>query len=264
MEKTAYLPGESGTIKAYFNTAHYNGSVTKTIQVYSNTNGGGNIIRLHLKATVVTDLRPARTSVYFRNVVPGKSYTERIYIENHMHKPLEIKGYHIVGNVRNSREFPLNVKLVRNKEGKEFVEITLKALKSMPVLERTSFTLSLDTNSKKMPKMTFFIIIRMQKPVEIKPISLFMFGSHRNATRLRRISLTSNTGKPLKVVSVTETGKKIFTFETVREDKRTIDVWVGIKDNAPLGVFRSIIKITVKDGITEHHFSVPARGTVIQ
>ncbi len=264
MEKTAYLPGESGTIKVYFNTAHYNGAVTKTIQVYSNTNGGGNIIRLRLKATVVTDLRPARTSVYFRNVVPGKSYTERVYIENNMHRPLELKGHHIVGNVKNAKAFPLDVKLVRNKEGKEFVEIILKTLKNIPVLERTNFTLSLDTNSKKMPKINLFISIRMQKPIEIKPISLFMFGSHRNATRLRKIQLSSNTGKPLKIVSVTETGKKIFTFETVREDKKTIDIWIGIKENAPLGIFRNIIKITVKDGITEHQFSVPIRGSIIQ
>ncbi len=263
MEKTAFLPGESGTIKAYFNTSHYNGSISKTIQVYSNTNGGGNIIRLKLKATIVTDLKPARTSIYFRNVIPGKSYTERIFIENNMHRPLEIKGHHIVGNVNSSRNFPLEVQLVRSKDGKEYVSVTLKALKNMPILEKTSFTLSLETNSKKMPKMNFFIIIRMQKPILVKPISLFMFGNHRKVKRARHIQLTSNTGNPLEIVSIKDNGKT-FVFETVRENEKTIDIWIGIKKDAPLGVFNEIIKIVAKEGNVEHKFSIPARGSVIQ
>lgn len=263
MEKTAFLPGESGTIKAYFNTAHYNGTVTKTIQVYSNTNGGGNIIRLRLKATVVTDLKPARTSIYFRNVVPGKSYTERVFIENNMHKPLEIKGHHIVGNVNGARNFKLEVELIRDKKGKEFVSVTLKAPKNKPVLERSSFTLSLDTNSKKMPKMNLFIIIRMQKPILVQPVNLFMFGNHRGRKRVRRIQLTCNTGKPMKIVSMTDK-KHTFTFETVREDAKTVDVWIGIQKDAPLGIFNEIIKIVAKEGSVEHTFSIPARGSVIQ
>ncbi|RLE23381.1 MAG: hypothetical protein DRJ08_02655 [Acidobacteria bacterium] len=263
MEKTAFLPGESGTIKAYFNTAHYNGSVTKTIQVYSNTYGGGNIVRLRLKATVVTDLKPARTSIYFRNVVPGKSYTERVFIENNMHKPLEIKGHSIVGNVNASRNFPLKVGLVRSKDGKEYVSVTLKALKNMPVLERRSFTLSLETNSTKMPKMNLFIIIKMQKPVLVTPISLFMFGNHQGVKRVRRIQLTSNTGNPLEIVSI-HSKAKIFTFETVREDEKTIDIWIGIRKDASLGVFNDIIQIVAKEGKTDHKFSIPARGSVIK
>ncbi len=262
MEKTAFLPGESGTIKAYFNTSHYNGNVTKTIQVYSNTDGGGNIIRLRLKATVVTDLKPARTSIYFRNVVPGKSYTERVFIENNMHKPLEIKGHHIVGDTIASRNFPLDVELVRKNDGKEYISVTLKVKKDIAVMERTNFTLSLDTNSKKMPKMNLFIIIRMQKPVLVNPISLFMFGNHRNAKRAKRIQLTSNTGKPLEILSVQD-NNKTFTFETVRENDKIIDIWIGIKGDAPLGVFNEIIRIVAKEGDVEHKFSIPARGSVI-
>lgn len=263
MEKTAFLPGESGTIKAYFNTAHYNGTVTKTIQVYSNTDGGGNIIRLKLKATIVTDLKPVRTSIHFRNVVRGETYTERIFIENNMHKPLEIKGHHIEGNVTAARSFPLEVGLVRSKDGKEYVSITLKVLKSTPVLERRNFTLSLETNSEKMPKMNLFINIQMQKPVLVKPVSLFMFGNHRKAKRIKRIQLTSNTGKPLEIMSI-QANRKTFTFETVREDERTIDVWIGIKENAPVGVFNEIIRIVAKEGNVEHKFAIPARGSVIQ
>lgn len=263
MEKTAFLPGESGTIKAYFNTSHYSGTVTKTIQVYSNTDGGGNIIRLRLKATIVTDLKPARTSIYFRNVVPGKSYTERVFIENNMHKPLEIKGHHIVGHVIASRNFPLDVELIRKKDGKEYISVTLKTKKNVSVMERTNFTLSLDTNSKKMPKMNLFIIIRMQKPVLVKPISLFMFGTHLNTKRARRIQLTSNTGKPLKIVSVTDNGKNL-SFETIRENEKIIDIWVGIRKDASVGVFNDIIRIVAKEGDVEHKFSIPARGSIIQ
>jgi hypothetical protein len=263
LEKTAYLPGESGTIKAYFNTSHYNGSVRKSIRVYSNTEGGGNVIHLTLQANVVTDLKPARTSIYFRNVVPGKSYTERVFIENNMHKPLEIKGHHIVGDAIASRNFPLDVELVRKNDGKEYISVTLKVKKDIAVMERTNFTLSLDTNSKKMPKMNLFIIIRMQKPVLVNPISLFMFGNHRNAKRAKRIQLTSNTGKPLEILSVQD-NNKTFTFETVRENDKIIDIWIGIKGDAPLGVFNEIIRIVAKEGDVEHKFSIPARGSVIQ
>ncbi len=263
MEKTAFLPGESGTIKAYFNTSHYNGTVTKTIQVYSNTDGGGNIIRLKLKATIVTDLKPARTSIYFRNVVRGETYTERVFIENNMHKPLEIKGHQITGNVNAARNFPLEVGLIRNKDGKEFVSVTLKVLKDTPVLERRNFTLSLETNSEKMPKMNLFINIQMQKPVLVKPVSLFMFGNHRNQKRVKRIQLTSNTGKPLEILSI-QADEKTFTFERVREDENTIDVWIGIRENAPIGVFNAVIRIVAKEGNVEHNFAIPTRGSVIQ
>jgi len=262
LDKTAYQPGEEGEIHAFLNTGHYSGTISKSIRVYSNT-AGSQVITLTVKVTIVTDLKPATTSLVFRNMKPGETATRQVYMENNMGEPLVLKGFTVKGNKKLTERFDIQVKRVVGEQNKEYLEFRVTPKPDGPFMERASFTVDVETNSKKLPHLSFYLIANLQKPIEIQPISLFMYGLKAGTARVRRITLRSNTGRPITVVSTETRGPLPFTTEIVKEDDTTIHVWLGIPADAPQGVFNQVFNIQVNDGKETRTFSVPVRGSVI-
>ena len=271
MEKTAYAPGESGEIKAYFSTGTFSGHVSKTIRVLSNTKGN-DIVRLSFTADVVSDLKPATTSLYFRDVLPGQEYQKDVFIQNNMDQPLEIRDIRVHGDQKIKHLYPLRVNLKKNKDGLEYLTFTLKPDMKMDdiVMQQANFNIEVATNAVKSPTMKFYVIVRMQHPIEIQPTSLFLYGTRSGQKRIRRIQLKSNMGKPLTITDI-QCDNKWLKFETVKESDTITHIWVGTKeisqeerDGAHNNlVYNDIVHIKLMAGDEEKTFSVTVRGSMI-
>lgn len=260
MDKTAYRPEESGEIHAYFHTGSFNGPVSKNIRVYSNS-VGSEVIRISLQATVQSDLKPATTSLYFRDAVPGKTEIKKVLIENTMDMPLEIRDVKLEGSRTTLKQFPVAVELDRGEDGREFLLFSMTPNPDMKLMERGNLTVAVTTNSPKNPTLRFYAIVKMQKPVEIQPATLFLYGIHPGRARSRRIQLTSHVGR-LTDVKIQYEGK-FLSFEKVRESEDLVHVWVGSRTDAPAGTFNDLVRIHLKAAGTERTFTVPVRGSII-
>lgn len=268
MDKTAYAPGESGVIKAYFKSGNFSGPVTKSIRVTSNTIGN-KPIRLSFTANVVSDLKPSTTSLFFRDVMPGNSYTKQVFIQNNMEQPLVIGDVKINGDPKIKQQFPMSVSLTKNEEGLEYLVFDMKSEAGNTVMRQANYSVDVHTNSAKSPVMTFYIILRMQQPIEIQPTSLFLFGVKAGQKRVRRIQIKSNIEKFIRVKDIRCEASEL-AFDTIAESDTVLHIWVGTQpvetgtDTAAGGNFTGVIHIDLLVGDNEEKtFSIPVKGSIL-
>ena len=158
-------------------------------------------------------------------------------------------------------QFPVKVELERDPDGKTYFVFSMTPNPDMKLMERGNLTVSVSTNSPKNPILRFYAIVKMQKPVEIQPSTLFLYGIHPAQKRTRRIQLTSHVG-PLTGIDIQYEGK-VLSFEQVRESDDLVHIWVGSLPDAPAGTFNDLVRIKLKAADTERTFTIPVRGSII-
>lgn len=251
---------------AYFKSGNFSGPVTKSIRVTSNTIGN-KPVRLSFTANVVSDLKPSTTSLFFRDVMPGESYTKQVFIQNNMEQPLSVGDIRINGDPKIKQQFPMSVTLTKNDEGLEYLVFELKSESGNTVMRQANYSVDVHTNSAKSPVMTFYIILRMQQPIEIQPTSLFLFGVKAGQKRVRRIQIKSNIDNAIHIKEIRCEAKEL-TFDTVAESDTVLHVWVGTHAVEPGaeagGNFTGVIHIDLVVGDNEEKtFSIPVKGSIL-
>jgi hypothetical protein len=156
----------------------------------------------------------------------------------------------------------INAKVV-NENGKEFIVFDLLKTNYDYSFSNISIPVSVTTNSKSVPELKFYLIVNLLKPIEIDPTSLFMYKTKIGAKRVKRVTITSNNKKPLKIVDIKTTGLPL-TFEKVKESDFITHIWLGIKSDALAGRLNGVIILTLKNGEKEKVVKIPVRGTIVK
>ena len=260
LKKKDYAPGESGIIKVVFDSRDYNGKVTKGTKVYSNA-VGHSVMRIQFEAMVISDLKPETTTIHFQDVVAGKTYHRKIAVENSMEKPLTINGCQLKGNPQIYENFPIKVNLTKGPDNRDYLDFSLTMGKNHPYIEQGSFTVSVHTNSIKLPNLHFQAIVQMRPPVRVQPMSVFMYQTKAGITHANLIEFASTSENPIKLKDITYKGS-VLSFEKVQITDQLIRVWINTEKNAPVGAFSAMVNVVIEENNKARTFSIPIRGSI--
>lgn len=260
LKKKNYAPGESGTIKIVFNSRDYNGKVTKGTKVYSNS-VGHNVVNIQFEAMVISDLKPETTTIRFQDVVAGKTYHRKIAVENSMEKPLEINGCQLKGNPQIYENFPIKVNLTKGPDNRDYLDFSLAMGKDHRYIEQGSFTVSVHTNSIKLPNLYFQAIVQMRPPVRVQPMAVFMYQTRAGTTHANRIEFVSTSENPIKLKGITYEGS-VLSFEKVQVTDQLVRVWINTEKKAPVGAFSAMVNVVIEENNKARTFSIPIRGSI--
>jgi len=260
LEKREYKPGESGVITAMLKTDHYYGKVSKGIMVTTDSVSTP-AVRLNLVAYIYAELKPLNTNLRFRNVTVGKTFTQRIMIENNMDKPLKILDVKLNTKMMRDQSYKITAE-VQKENGKEFIAFNLEKTNVDYHFNNISIPITVTTNSKGVPEITFYAIVKLQKPIEIDPSSIYMYSTKIGTKRVKRITIKSNMEKPIKIESIESTNMPL-TFEEVSESETVKHIWVGVNNKAIPGRLSGIIIINLKHGNENKRYTIPLRGTTV-
>ena len=181
-------PGHTGAIPLQFNTANYNGPVSKNITVTCNDKSQSTLI-LQLKGTV---WKPVEVNPQFAvmNIPPdspsGASTTVRIV--NHLDEPL------ILAQPESSNK-AFEAELRTNAPGKEY-EVVVKV---MPPLSpgNVQAQISLKTSSQKVPTVNFTAWANVQAAVTIVPIQVSIPAAPLSSKVTSAITIQGNSTNAL-------------------------------------------------------------------
>jgi hypothetical protein len=160
-------PGQSGTIPIQFNSTHYNGSVTKTIDVTSNAKNQPNAT-LILKGVVwkPIDIAPQTAVITIQSDETNTTSTS-VRIVNQTESEVTISNL-----TSTSPAFTGEVKTV--KPGKEY-ELIITAHPPFPQ-GNNSATVSLNTSLSNVPAISVTAIASVQQAVQISPSVITLSG----------------------------------------------------------------------------------------
>ena len=136
-------PGETGEIKATFNSGSYSGRVRKNITVFSNDSNSPQY-RLTFAGEIIEEVAVTPKSINFASVYVGKEIAKTITVSSLTDLDLKIE------KVSTSVPFVNALVTGKNEEGFS-IEVTLKDTSE---IKRFNGSISVETNSQRQPKIT--------------------------------------------------------------------------------------------------------------
>ncbi len=256
-----YAPGESGVIKAFYNTGAHTGSFAKRIRIKSNSVKDKDF-NLVLRGNVFAELELRNTTLFFYDLIPGQTKTFSVPVINQMNKPLEIKKWYFSYPMNADNYFKLNVKVVKGSGNKEFLKFSLTPKKSVYQFRNSSLTVKVQTNSKQVPVIAFYMRLRIKRVVTITPTVLFMYTkiNGKTAPATVEISTELDSGIEVKSVKCENCPLKFKIVNISKKDKQILvkpDYTKGKKGK----VFSGKIKLVVEAN-GEKEYTIPVRGKI--
>ncbi len=254
-----YEPGEGGVIKAFYNTGNHTGSFAKRIRVKSNSVKDSDI-NLVLRGNVYAELEVKNNTLFFYDLVPGVTKTFSVPVKNNMGRPLEVKSWKMTYPFNADIYFDLKVKVVKGSKNSEFLKFFLTPKKSVYQFKRSSLTIKVNTNSKQVPVLSFYVRLKIKKVIDINPTALFMYTKINGKTAPATIDISTELDNGLKIKSVSCSGCPL-KFKIINISKKSIQILVepDYKKGKSGKFFSGIIRILIDaNGVKE--FSIPVRG----
>ena len=254
-----YEPGESGVIKAFYNTGSHTGSFAKSIRVKSNSVKDSDI-NLVLRGRVYAELELKNNTLFFYDLIPGKTKTFSVQVTNNMGKPLEVKGWEITYPFNANLYFDLKIKVVKGSDNQEFLKFYLTPKKAVYQFKNSSLTVKVKTNSKQVPVLSFYMRVKIKKVINITPTALFMYTKVGGKTAPATIEIDTQLDSGIKIKSVTCKDCPL-TFEVVNVSDKSKQILVkpDYRKGKKGKIFSGIIRILVDaNGVKE--LSIPVRG----
>jgi len=254
-----YEPGEGGVIKAYYNTGSHTGSFAKRIRVKSNSIKD-NDINLVLRGHTYAELELKNNTLFFYDLIPGQTKTFSLEVINNMKKPLEVTGWEITYPFNANLYFDLKVKAVKGSNNKDFLKFFLTPKKSVYQFRRSSLTIKVNTNSKQLPVLSFYVRIKIKKVINITPTALFMYTKVNGKTSPATIEIDTELDSGIKIKSVRCQGCPLrFKVIDISKKSKQILVQPDYTKGKEGKIFSGIIRVLADvNGVKE--FSIPVRG----
>ncbi len=253
-----YKPGESGVIKAFYNTGSHSGVFSKRIMVKSNSVKEP-VLYLTLKGTVYADLEVKNNTAFFYDLEPGKTKRFDIPVINNMGKPFKIEGMKVVFPFNANNYFHIKATVKKGKNDKEFIEFAITPKSNVYQFRENAITVRLKTNSKQVPELMFYLRTRIKKIIEVTPTALFMYSRIKGKTAPATIELSTELKGGIKIKSVTCKNCPL-RFKVVNISPKTKQILVKPDyEKGKKGIFSGVIKI-IFEANGEKVYSIPVRG----
>ena len=234
-------PGESGEIRAVFNSLNYMGWVRKAIYVQSN-DPDEPTIALQITGKVLVDIGVNPRRVNFGQVEVGEPHQKVIDLF-----PMKLKRLKVV-KVEPSAPFLTAHQEEKVIEDKPGVEITL-ALSPQAPPGKLSENLKIYTNSRKQAIITIPIIGTIRGGIWTSPEEL-VFGCHRGYKRTLKLTVNVGERKGFKLLRAKdELGYVTATISLLQKEKLHQDyqIEVQVKPDAPVGSFTEKLHLYTND-----------------
>ncbi len=239
--KKELKPGESGEIKAVFNSQNYMGWVRKAIYVQSN-DPDEPTIALQITGKVLVDIGVNPRRVDFGQAELGESHQKVIDLF-----PMKLKRLK-VERVESSAPYLTTHQEEKVIEDKPGVEITLTLSPRVPQ-GKLSESLKIYTNSKKQAIIPIPIIGTIRGGIWTSPEEL-VFGCHRGHKRTLKLTVNVGERKEFKLLRAKdELGYVTATISLLQKEKlhQNYQIEVQVKPDAPVGSFMEKLHLYTND-----------------
>lgn len=237
VSKKRIPPGDSGEIKATFNSKGYAGQISKWIYVHSNDPDEPKI-KLNLKGRVIIDLLVQPSSVNFGKVPNGKMSTEEVILVPIRLRTLEVK------KVECSSPYIAHTVSEYTKGNQKGFKIEVTVGAEMPV-GNFSEVIKVHTNSERQPIVTIPIRGKVLGEVWATPEEI-AFGCRRGNVDTLMLTIHKDTLQNFRIVKATQNFDYIKTVvEFVAEDSTTQNYRVifSIDEDAPKGFIEGNLEL---------------------
>jgi hypothetical protein len=251
--KTTYKPGESGIIPVTFNSTRFSGEVTKTIIVTSNDPDEPRQ-QIRLAGRIRTEVSVEPVSIALPSVKRGADIEREIVVSTEIMDKLEITDI--------QSPFPflkLTPERIDDKKMKIRVSIKGADLPTDRHVFQGQITYKTNANSEDFKQMRTSIFLRMVKPVQVSPASVYFFSTPQGQNREAQVILKATNAGEMKILEVAS-DPDFVKAEVVDEGQGKLKV--TLSDSAKTGNFTGRIK--VKTNVSEQpEVVIPIRGSVI-
>lgn len=239
--KRELKPGESGEIKAVFNSQNYMGWVRKTIYVQSNDRDEPTVA-LQIIGKVLVDIGVNPRRVDFGQIQMGESHQKKIALF-----PMKLKRLK-VERIESSAPYITTHQEEKIIEGESGVEITVLLSPEVPQ-RKLSESLNIHTNSKKQSVISIPIIGTIRGGIWTSPEEL-VFGCHRGHKRTLELTVNVGEKKGFRILKAEDelgyvTPKVSFLKE--EELHQVYQIEVEVKPDAPVGQFKERLHLYTND-----------------
>lgn len=248
-DKLNYDPGETGTIPVTFDSTRFDGPITKTINVSSNDADMPHM-QLRITGNVRTEITMEPNSLAISNIRRSENVAREFLIKSEVLKQLEIT------ELKSSLEF-MKLEQVRVNETSIKVNVTF-AGSDLPK-DRDIFQgqITFKTNGAKMKDGILSVFIRILKPVQARPGSVYFFSTTQGEGRESEV-MVSGEGIGDFTLGKINSSESYLSAELLEGNR----IKIILAKDAPMGKFEG--KITIETNVEEQPVLViPVRGSVI-
>jgi hypothetical protein len=258
--KRNYDPGESGEVTVSFNPQNFYGPVTKRVSIISN-DPENDRIQCTINADIVVDVNAKPRVLFFQNMKRGEVDTREILLSTERLASLEISDLQVNGDfakVAMERVDDKNVKIL----------VTVDGAKLDKAKKRDFCTVTYKTNSETDKDMKTQVHVSVQDPVEVRPPSIYFFGSKNGVEREVKAMVSTTVDKKVAIsdIKITMTPESLtdqFKAEYIQEDEQGKGyIKIKFTPNSEEKVnFKG--DLTFKTDVAEQpEVSIPLKGTI--
>ena len=252
-DKTTYKPGESGMIPVTFDSTRFSGEVTKTIIVTSNDPDEPRQ-QLRISGRIRTEISVQPVSLALPSVKRGADIEKEIVVTTETMDKLTIS------DIKSPFEFvKLSQETLDDKRVKIRVSIKGSEIPTDRHVYQGQITYKTNATTEDFKQMRTSIFLRMVKPVQVSPASVYFFSSAQGKSREANVVLKPANPQDLQILDVAS-DLDFIKVEVVDEKQGLLKV--VLTDSAATGNFTGRIK--VKTNVSEQpEVVIPIRGSVI-
>lgn len=249
LEKKVYKPGEKGSIPITFDSARFDGMVTKTVTV--KTNDEKNPTKsIRLKGRIIQEISISPNYLTLVNIKRGEMVERSIEVSTERMAKLEVT------DVKSNLDF-IELETVRKDDKNVSIMVKFPASKVPTKSPAHNGTITFKTNGKSTPDASVTVYIKVANPLQTTPRAVYMFASAKGKERTQVIKVNSTENKPFKI---TEVNADLDILRIDREGENELKV--TLSEKAETGKFSGQIK--VRTNLEEQpEIVIPVRGNVI-
>lgn len=253
-EKIIYQPGEAGEISVTFDSARFNGNITKKVTVHTD-NLKNSQTALTITGQVVSEILSKPEHLFFADARMGKVSTQEIMVTTTRLPKLEIS------NIKTNPEF-LSAELKRIDDQAIAIKVTADGTKYPEEQVRLKGAIQFETNATTQPIVRSTVTVNIVSPIGVHPRYAMFWASPLGQTRNLDIRLVANDETAFSIESL-EASLDFIEVKKISDTADERSIKITLKPDAPEGSFKG--KITIK---TTHpgqkKIVIPMRGSVIK
>ena len=257
-------PGQTGEIKATFNTRRYRGEQSKTIYVSSN-DPQHSTVQLKLQVTVKSAAHFSPRNLQFGEITLGEKASRVIKLvpDSEAIRITEISVHPDLFQARVLEDEEPGLNQAGEKSEKELsrpVSIEVSLSPEAPI-GRHNGTLTVKIDHPRVPSLTARIFVQVKGHVRFSPRMLFFNEDARKQQIVKKIGVEKQDGKELKILSV-ESSASWCKVELITIDPgRKFDILVSRKPDLEPGRYQGEIIIRT-DSPGQEEIKIPVRANV--
>lgn len=236
-------PGETGEIKATFNTRRYHGKQSKTIYVSSNDSKHPTV-RLKLQTTIKSAASFSPRNIQFGEILRGEKITRIIELipEVDPIKITELTATPEVFTARILEDEKVNAEKNSDDDSSRPIRIEVSVSSKAPI-GRYNGNLIAKIDHPRVSSLSAHLYLRVKGPIKFSPRMLFFDKNAQKNQSVKRVRITRSKGPDLEIVGVDSTSPQFQAETVIIKAGREFDVKVRMAPEVAPGRYQGEIII---------------------